>query len=334
MTSDTPLPFDTRRASAPPPAPPPAPTSHGDTFLLSAFREFYRELLKAKHRVERGEWPGGERLGDDEADPGASHFGSADPGADLGAGDFGRGAGHFGRFGARGAIWQELLTLLERQALDAARSGGDIGRELYLQAQYAMAALADEIFLHMDWPGRLAWKENLLEAKLFGTHRAGEVVLERIEAVLRGRDPVYAELARVYLMVLALGFEGKLRGSEEGPALLAAYRRALYRFAFRRDPRVVRGEEPVAPEAYAATVETGPGARLPYLRRWLIGAAVVIVLWIAGGHLVWRHLVADFEPHLDRILTAERADGSGLVSLPPSGSRSEPDPDGDGGGSR
>jgi type VI secretion system protein ImpK len=317
MTPETLLPFDTRRASAPPPAPP----SHGDTFLLSAFREFYRELLKAKHRVELGEWPEDERLGDDEMgldlDRGASHFG--------------RGASHFG---ATGTIWQELLTLLERQALDAARSGGDIGRELYLQAQYAMAALADEIFLHLDWPGRLAWKENLLEAKLFGTHRAGEVMLERIEAVLRGRDPVYAELARVYLMVLALGFEGKLRGSEEGPALLAAYRRALYRFAYRRDPRVVRGEEPVAPEAYAATVETGPGARLPYMRRWLIGAAVVIVLWIAGGHLVWRHLVADFEPHLDRILAAERADdGSGLVPLPRSGPGSGPDGN-DGGGPR
>jgi type VI secretion system protein ImpK len=316
MTPETPLPFDTRRSSALPAPPPPAPIGHGDTFLLSAFREFYRELLKAKHRVERGEWPAEERYGDgDSLDP----LDPLDLGADRAA------------LGRRGAIWQELLTLLERQALDAARSGGDIGRELYLQAQYAMAALADEIFLHLDWPGRLAWKENLLEAKLFGTHRAGEVVLERIEAVLRGRDPVYAELARVYLMALALGFEGKLRGSEEGPALLAAYRRALYRFAFRRDPRVVRGEEPVAPEAYAATVETGPGARLPYLRRWVIGAAVVVVLWIAGGHLIWRHLVSDFEPHLERILTAERADGSGLVPLPRSGRPSGPE-DGDAGG--
>lgn len=285
MIADAPLPFDTRRASAggrPAAAPSAVP---GETFLLAAFREFYRELLRAKQRVERGEWPAAERS----------------EGNDFGAG--------------RGAVWQELLTLLERQALDAARSGGDIGRELYLQAQYAMAALADETFLHLDWPGRLAWKENLLEAKLFGTHRAGEVVLDRIESVLRGRDPVYAELARIYLMVLALGFEGKLRGSEEGPALLAAYRRALYRFAYRRDPRVVRGEEPVAPEAYASTLESGEGTRLPYLKRWVIAAVVVVVVWIAAGHLAWRHLVSDFEPYLDRILAAERVDGRDLVPL-------------------
>lgn len=293
MIADAPFPFDTRRAGAgarPAAAPSAVP---GDTFLLAAFREFYRELLRAKQRVERGEWPAAERF--EEA---GTHGGTT------------------GLGGGRGAVWQDLLTLLERQALDAARSGGDIGRELYLQAQYAMAALADETFLHLDWPGRLAWKENLLEAKLFGTHRAGEVVLDRIESVLRGRDPVYAELARIYLMVLALGFEGKLRGSEEGPALLAAYRRALYRFAYRRDPRVVRGEEPVAPQAYASTLESGEGARLPYLKRWAIAAVVVVVVWIAAGHLAWRHLVSDFEPYLDRILAAERVAGPDLVPLP------------------
>lgn len=273
------------RAETPPPFSPPRPTAStpgvapADTFLLAAFREFYRELLRVKHRVEAGEW----------------HAAARPEGAV--------------RSSDGTAVWQELAALLDRQALDASRSGGDIGRELYLQAQYAMAALADEIFLHLDWPGRLAWKENLLEAKLFGTHRAGEVLLERIESVLRGRDPVYAELARVYLMVLALGFEGRLRGSEEGPALLAAYRRALYRFAFRRDPRVVRGEEPVAPAAYAATLEAGEGARLPHLRRWLIAAAVVVAIWIVGGHLVWRHLVSDFEPYVERILAERQRDG-------------------------
>lgn len=281
MRAETRAPFTTARPTAPA-----AGTAPADTFLLVAFREFYRELLRAKHRVEAGEWPAADRA-----------------------------EGDLATVGSGTALWQELAALLERQSLDAARTGGDIGRELYLQAQYAMAALADEIFLHVDWPGQSSWKENLLEAKLFGTHRAGEVLLERIEAVLRGRDPVYAELARVYLMVLALGFEGRLRGSEEGPARLAAYRRALYRFAYRRDPRVVSGQELVVPAAYAATIEAGEGARLPYLRRWLIAAAVVVALWIVGGHLVWRHLVSDFEPYVERILAQDRE--GRLVPLDP-----------------
>lgn len=247
------------------------PAADGETFLVGAFREFYRELLRAKRRALQGGWP--PTIEADEA--------AVAPGPER--------------------LWQELLTVLERQALAAGRSGGDIGTELYRQAQYVMAALADDTFLHLDWPGRMAWRENLLEAKLFGTHRAGEVVFERLETLLRGRDPVYAELARVYLMALALGFEGKLRGEPEGPALLAAYRRALYRFAFRRDPEIVRGREAVAPQAYAATVAAGPGARLPHFRRWLLAACAVLVLWLVGGHLVWRDLSAGFWPILDRI---------------------------------
>jgi len=250
-----------------------APARGGETFLVGAFREFYGEMLRAKRRAVSGGWPRGD--GDDLGGTGA--HGPERP-------------------------WQDLLTLLERQALAAARTGGDIGEELYRQAQYVMAALADDTFLHLDWPGRAAWGANLLEAKLFGTHRAGEVVFTRLEALLRGRDPAYAELARVYLMALALGFEGKLRDLSEGPALLAAYRRALHRFAFRRDPEVVRGGEAVAPQAYSATVAAGPGARLPHFRRWMIAACILLAVWIAGGHLVWRDLTRGIAPILDRIL--------------------------------
>jgi type VI secretion system protein ImpK len=257
---------------------PDAPARGGETFLVGAFREFYGELLRAKRRALAGGWPRGD---------GSDSEGTGAPGPER--------------------PWRDLLTLLERQALAAGRTGGDIGGELYRQGQYVMAALADDTFLHLDWPGRAAWSDNLLEAKLFGTHRAGEVVFTRLEALLRGRDPAYAELARVYLMALALGFEGKLRDLPEGPALLAAYRRALHRFAFRRDPEVVRGGEAVAPQAYAATVASGPGPRLPHFRRWLVAACVLFVLWIAGAHLVWRGLTLGIAPILERILEDSRS---------------------------
>jgi len=64
----------------------------------------------------------------------------------------------------------KLLSLLEEQALEAGRRGGEYGVRFYREAQYIMAALADEIFLNMDWEEREAWKSNLLEFKLFGTH--------------------------------------------------------------------------------------------------------------------------------------------------------------------
>ena len=248
------------------------PQAEPETFLVASFREFYRDLLAVKERARGGRWRGAAE--------------SAGTPQDL---------------------WRHLLSILERQALDAGRIGGDIGAELYRQAQYVMAALADDTFVHLRWPGREGWTTNLLEARLFGTHRAGEEVFDRLERLLRERDSAYVELGRVYLMALALGFEGKLRGRPEGPALLGAYRRSLYRFIHHREPRVVRGDESVVPQAYAATLEVAEPRRLPYLRRWIVTGLLVIVLWVAGGHLVWRHLVTGLEPLVQRILVQPEA---------------------------
>ncbi len=244
-----------------------APAADADTFLVASFREFYRELLAAKERALGGHW---------------------------------RGAGESA--GTPQDLWRHLLSILDRQALEAGRLGGDIGAELYRQAQYVMAALADDTFLHLRWPGREGWTTNLLEARLFGTHRAGEEVFDRLERLLRERDSAFVELGRVYLMALALGFEGKLRGRPEAPALLGAFRRSLYRFIHHREPRVVRGDDPVVPQAYAATLEVGEPRRLPYLRRWIVTGVVVVALWVVGGHIVWRHLVVGLEPLVQRIL--------------------------------
>jgi hypothetical protein len=32
------------------------------------------------------------------------------------------------------------------------------------EAQYAMAAFADEVFIHLDWEGKRTWTSNLLES--------------------------------------------------------------------------------------------------------------------------------------------------------------------------
>jgi type VI secretion system protein ImpK len=247
-----------------------------ESFLIARFRELYREVVRLKQAVGRGEWVFDR---DDEEDREA---GTEDP--------------------APSTVWQALLTLLERQSLAARRSGGDLAVAVYRQAQFAMVALADEIFLHTDWAGREAWQSNLLESKLFGSHRAGELVFTRIDELLRDRDPVFLELATVYLNVLSLGFEGRHRGREEGPLELASYRRRLFQFVCNREPELYQGTGRLVPEAYTSTLDRGAARRLPYLRRWLYAAAGVVAAWLVAAHLVWRHLIADLEPLLERIL--------------------------------
>ncbi len=256
-------------------------------FLLDRFHELYREILRLREKVSQGSWVF-------DAAP-------ARPGGSAGAGSTPE--------TAPTAVWRTLLTLLERQALEAGRNGGDFALEVYRRAQYAMAALADEVFLHLDWVGREAWRDHLLEARLFGTHRAGEELFERIEELLRDHDTVYGELARVYLTILALGFQGKYRGQPDGERELESYRRRLFRFIFGRDPQTVvaggggTGGERLVPQAYASTLDEVSRSKLPHLKPWLWAVAVLTLLWIAGGHLLWRGTVAGLQPLVDEVLS-------------------------------
>lgn len=251
-------------------------------FLIDKFQQFYGEVIRLRGRVAEGSW--------------------------VFQGD-GAGAANEPRESPSG-VWRKLVALLERQSLDAGREGGDFGLEIYRRAQYAMAALADEIFINLAWAGRDAWREHLLEAKLFGSHNAGEELFERIDALLRDHDALYGELARIYLMVLALGFQGKYRGYPEGAEIIETYRRRLFRFIYSREPQVAHGDERVMPQAYAVTLDDVSVTRLPYLKPWVWALVLILVLWVGGSHLLWRNAVADIEPLVDDIAGAASAGGA------------------------
>jgi type VI secretion system protein ImpK len=242
-------------------------------FVTEKFQQFHAELCRLQERLREGN--------------AAFDF---DAPADT------RGAGL-----SASAAWRRILNILERQEQDAVRQGGDLGLEIYKRAQYAMAALADEIFLNLDWPGRDAWRQNLVEAKLFDTHRAGEELFERIDDLLRDRDSGQAEIARVYLSVLALGFQGKYRGRPDAEQEIEVIRRRLYRFIFGRDPRVVRGREAVVPQTYMGMVER-PRVELPHLKPWIWAIVLVTLVWAVGQHLIWQHTVEHIDPLVERIL--------------------------------
>lgn len=254
-------------------------------FLIEKFHQFHAEVVRLRTNIADATW----------AFDRAAATGTAAAAADA----------------SPSAVWRRLLAVLERQELDAGREGGDFGAEIYRRAQYAMAVLADEIFLNFEWPGREAWRHNLLESKLFGSHRAGEELFERIEQILRDRDNMYTELARVYLMVLALGFQGKYRGEPDADVAIEAYRRRLFRFIFSRDPLAVRGSEPVMPQAYAATLDEGRGQQLAYLRPWIWAMVLVVALWLAGSHWLWKSATAEIEPLMEEISNAAAHSGGG-----------------------
>lgn len=236
--------------------------------VAGQFHEFFREVIRLKQRVV--------------------------------APDFGAAGGLAREDLSPAGVWQTLVNLLERQAVAARAGGGDLAGELYRHAQFVMAALADEELLNLDWAGRDEWRSSLLEAKFFGSHRAGDLFFVRLEELLANRGAVYVDLAHVYLMALALGFEGRYRGELGAEAALASYRQRLFRFIFHRDPELA--SEHLLPQAYAVTLEEGSGRRLPHLKPWVLAGVAVVALWVAVSFPIWWRLTGPLDEILQGIL--------------------------------
>ena len=139
------------------------------------------------------------------------------------------------------------------------------------QAQYVMAATADELFINMTWNGADDWRLHPLEAELFGTRRAGQKVFERIDRLIDGSDPFSHEMAAVYLTALGLGFKGQY-ADEAHSDTLEAYERELRKLVG-RGPRL---NGPLVPQCYEHTSIAGVGLQLPASRIWWWAAVAVV----------------------------------------------------------
>lgn len=180
---------------------------------------------------------------------------------------------------------RRLAHLLDLGGDQAIRLGGAYGATLYDEAKYAMAALADEVFLHqVRWAGADAWGDNLLETHLFHSAISGERLFQNIDAMLADSSPAHTELASIYLMVLTLGFRGRYRGRSS--AEIDSYRARLRVFIAHRIAPVQDGE-PVFADAYRHTLDEGRETLLPAIARWVWVAMGALVLYLIVSEALW-----------------------------------------------
>lgn len=238
-------------------------------FLLGCFADFYEEVASIKQAFDQGRLSAYLATGDET--PPTS-------GADLAA-----------RVSAR------LEALLRRQTNEVRREGSEQEIRMHTLAQYVMAAMADEIFiLELDWPGREAWLEFLLEYKLCRTRNAGRKFFELADQLLHthGRSALHADLASVFVLALQLGFKGQYRG-REGEMVLRDYRAKLYRFS-NAGSRPDSGL-PAFEQAYQHRLAGDADARLAPLSRWYVAGQIGVAAWLAVSTLVWVTSLYPFE---------------------------------------
>jgi type VI secretion system protein ImpK len=233
---------------------PEAEEDRDDPFLVIAFRQFYADVLRRKHEVE------------------------ASPRENASTQDAALRAVR---------VRDLLLGKLRRQEAEAGRRGGDWGAEAYRDAQYAMATLADEVFLGLNWDGRQAWADNLLEAALFGTYVGGERLFTMIDELLASPDPLRRPLGAVYLMVLSLRFQGRFRDRLDAGEKIESYRRRLFAFVYPDAHSALRSDRPVFAAAYRHTARDAAPDRLPPTRRWVAALVAAVALYLAVSHGFW-----------------------------------------------
>ena len=248
-----------------------------DSLLIQQFRSFYREVIALKGTVRRAPSPVYvEDVIHDVAERSAVNLVAA-----------------------------RLMALLEQQQRMALQYGGDF-MLAYEESRYVMVALADEIFLNIDWEGRAEWNFNLLEERLYRTHIAGEEFFRRCDAVMVAvRDASKIELAKVYLLALCLGFQGRYRGVDPYGDLMA-YRRRLYQHIFQGSRHLQEDPKPLFPGTEKHTVAAGETRLLPPIRTWAFRLAGVVVIALVLQHLVWHYLLtSELWRLVDQIIMAQ-----------------------------
>ncbi len=158
---------------------------------------------------------------------------------------------------------EQLAEALRNERAAMARSAHSGALPQFDEAQYVMAATADELFIGLNWDGADDWRLHPLEAELFGTRRAGQEIFARVERLIDGSNPFNAEMAAVYLTALELGFKGTFADADDTHTLER----------YESDLREMVGgslstRAPLVPQCYENTIVVGSGLQMPASRVW------------------------------------------------------------------
>lgn len=237
--------------------------------LLAYFSDFYEEVARLKLAIHDGRLP--LYLNDGK-----------DSGTSLSANDL------------AAAVSQRLKSRLQQQMRAVRQNGTEAELDSYRVGQYAMVALADELFIFdVDWPGRDAWSQYLLEQGLFESSSAGRDVFHHLDELLktRARTAMHDDLAAVFLMTLRLGFKGQHRGNQ-GAQTIKGYRDKLIQFL--GAAHVTTRGRPAFAQAYQYHATEVQAQRLAPLSRWYRVAAGALLVYLVLSTAVWVHAMRRF----------------------------------------
>lgn len=188
-------------------------------------------------------------------------------------------------------LLNSLMTSLEERGRDFSTRGGDYGSRLFARVIYVFAAFADDVMLESHWVGRDEWVRTPLEVKLFGSQSAGEEIFNDIDNGLSKYEFGKRDLAKIYLMALNLGFEGKFKGTQS-EVDIRRYKVRLFELINDRAPENSEATKSFLGSVYRYNQTGGAPEMMSYLKPWIITISAIGGLYLLGSHLIWEYMIA------------------------------------------
>lgn len=201
---------------------------------------------------------------------------------------------------------ERIARIISAKTLDLSQNESMSARAATDELRYLMAAIADELLLSRDWPGRARFTETLIETRLFGSSVAGDQIFQRIDALLAGSGDTPPSMAALYLFAISTGFEGRYRGLNADEAL-QPLRDALFRLIYRRDAQLgssVAGqpdlsERVLSPQAYRYALSNIAPVRFFRFNLGTLAFIGTMLLLLALSQVAWRWTTAPVRKALE-----------------------------------
>jgi type VI secretion system protein ImpK len=170
----------------------------------------------------------------------------------------------------RHQIRQTLAT-----AAQQARHPAGYAADTIKMATFAVVGFLDESILNAQNPVFADWPRKPLQEELFGTHMAGEVFFQNLQALLARDDSAeLADLLEVHYLCLLLGFRGRYSTGPGGD--LQAFMRSTA-----EKIRRIRGRAPDLSPSWALPAEAVRPAKDTWTRRFALIALACFVITVA-----------------------------------------------------
>jgi type VI secretion system protein ImpK len=213
-------------------------------------------------------------------------------------------AEHSGQYAQEAS--ERIARIISTKTLDLSHSESTTARAAGDELRYLMAAMADELLLSRDWPGRARFTETLIETRLFGSSVAGDQIFQRIDNLLTGIGDAAPPMASLYLFAISTGFEGRHRGLRADDAL-QPLRDSLFRLIYRRDAQlgpILAGqpdlsERVLSPQAYRYPLSNIVPVRFFRFSRGTLGFIGTMLLLIGLSQVAWRVTTAPVRKALE-----------------------------------